>query len=164
MLKAVLAAVCLCAVAGCYSTANPIDAAPQTDLDSRVVGGWRCMFANPDANSVFALEVKRSVKDPRQYDATTMVTGGELGHFRAYGSLAGGIIVVNLQALDADAGETPWTFLRYAFLAPNLLKVDAVDEDAVEGLPDTPGALRKRLEATDAANLFAEAFVCLRLE
>ena len=63
--------------AACYESSFPLDSEPQTELDSRVLGGWRCMFAEPESHSVFALELKATGN--RRYQATTMVAGKPYG-------------------------------------------------------------------------------------
>ena len=148
---------------GCYESNFPLDAAPQIDIDARIMGGWRCMFAEPDANRVFALEVKPSGN--RLYQATTMVAGGDLGRYQLYASSFRGSPVVNVRSLQAEPGEKPWVFLRYEFLKPDVLHVQAIREAALQGVQETPSAIRKSFEKpADDEELFEDAFVCLRVK
>ncbi|MGH9385992.1 MAG: hypothetical protein ACRD2N_17070 [Vicinamibacterales bacterium] len=150
-------------VTGCYESLVPLDSAPQTDIDARVIGGWKRMFAEPDANRVFAMEVKPSGN--RQYQATTMVAGGDLGRYQLYASTLKGEPLVNVRSLQAEPGEKPWVFLRYEFLKPNVLHVRAIREAALEGTQDSAAAMRKSLEQSkDDSEIFEDAFVCLRLK
>jgi hypothetical protein len=150
------------AVAGCYESSVPLDADPQAELDPHVLGGWRCMFAEPDSHSVFALELKSA--GDRRYRATTMVAGGNLGRYDVHASMVKGTTIVNVRSLQADPDEKPWVLLRYQLLEPNVLSVRAVREQWLTGVPDSAAAVRKALEqATDESEAYENAFVCLRL-
>ena len=148
---------------GCYESAFPLDAAPQTELDSRLMGGWRCMFAEPDSHSVFAMELKAS--GDRRYQATTMVAGGDLGRYEVYGSVVKGATLVNVRSLQAAADEKPWVYLRYELLKPNILSVRSVRETVVAGAAQSAVAVRESLEQVrDERDAYEDAFICLRLE
>jgi hypothetical protein len=140
-----------------------MDAAPQTEIDSRVLGGWRCMFAEPDSHRVFAMELKTS--GDRRYQATTMVAGGDLGRYDVHASLVKGATLVNVRSLQAEPDEKPWILLRYDLLKPNVLSIRAVRDKFLEGVPDSAAAVRKALEqAQDDEEVYEDAFVCLRLK
>jgi hypothetical protein len=162
-LKVLGCAIALLALAGCYESSFPLDATPQADIDSRLLGGWRCMFAEPDSHSVFAMELK-SLGD-RRYQATTMVAGGDLGRYQVHASLVKGLPLVNVRSLQAEPDEKPWVFLRYELLKPNVLSVRAVRKEWLQGVPDSAAAVRKALEqAQDAAAVYEDVFVCLKLQ
>jgi hypothetical protein len=152
----------LIALTGCYESSFPLDPEPQTEIDSRVLGGWRCMFAEPDSQRVFAMELKSSGKG--RYQATTMVAGGDLGRYQVHVSLVKGRPVVNVRSLQAEPGEKPWLLLRYDLLKPNILSVGAVRDQWLAGVPDSAAAVRKALEqASDEGEVYEDAFVCLKL-
>ena len=160
-----VAGICLITalVAGCYDSNSPLDSAPQTDLDARIVGGWRCMFAEPDGNDVFAMEVKSSGN--RRYQVTTMMAGGNLSRYEAYASVVKGAPLVNVHALQAEPDEKPWLFLRCELVKPDLLHVRAIRDDAMKGSEDSAQAIRKILEqTTDDSETYEDAFVCMRLK
>lgn len=158
-----LVLVAALAAAGCYESSFPLDAAPQADLDLRLVGGWRCMFAEPDSHSVFAMELKSS--GDRRYQATTMVAGGDLGGYQVHASLVKGLPLVNVRSLQAEPDEKPWVFLRYELLKANVLSVRAVRKEWLQGVPNSAAAVRKTLEqAQDAGDAYEDAFVCLKLQ
>ncbi len=149
--------------AGCYESSVPLDGTPQADIDSRLLGGWRCMFAEPDSHSVFAMELK-SLGD-RRYQATTMVAGGDLGRYQVHASLVKGAPLVNVRSLQAEPDEKPWVLLRYELLKPNVLSVRAVRQEWLTGVPDSAAAVRKALEqAPSEDDVYEDAFVCLRLQ
>jgi hypothetical protein len=145
---------------GCFESSFPLDPSPQMELDSRVLGGWRCMFAEPDSHSVFALELKGGAGG--QYQATTMVAGGDMGRYQVYASSVNGDPLVNVRSFQAGPDEKPWVYLRYELLGPTVLHVRALREAAVQGVEDSATAIRKAIDkAQDEA--YEDAFVCLRL-
>jgi hypothetical protein len=149
--------------AGCYESSFPLDPEPQTDIDSRIAGGWRCMFAEPDSHRVFAMELKSLGE--RRYQATTMVAGGDLGRYQVHASIVKGSPLVSVRSFQAEPGEKPWLFLRYDLLKPNVLIVRAIRDKWLEGVPDSAAAVRKALEqAPDADEIYEDAFICLRLQ
>jgi hypothetical protein len=155
--------VAILAGAGCYESALPLDAGPQTELDPRLMGGWRCMFAEPDSHSVFAMELKATGE--RRYQATTMVAGGDLGRYEVYGSVVKGATLVNVRSLQAGADEKPWVYLRYELLKPHILSVRSVREAILQGITESPASVRKTIEqAHDENAAYEDAFICLRLE
>ncbi len=164
MLRCAAAALVLAlSAAGCYESSFPLDAAPQTEIDPRVMGGWRCMFAEPDSHRVFAMELK--TLGDRRYQATTMVAGGDLGRYDVHASLVKGATLVNVRSLQAEPDEKPWILLRYDLLKPNVLSIRAVRDKFLEGVPDSAAAVRKALEqAQDDEEVYEDAFVCLRLK
>ena len=167
MLRGLTCTACLiiasATCAACYESSFPLDSEPQAELDSRILGGWRCMFAEPESHSVFALELKATGN--RRYQATTMVAGGDLGRYEVYASTVNGAPVVNVRSLQASPDEKPWLFLRYELLKPNLLSVRSVRETAFAGVTDSAAELRKSLEQSkDEHDTDEDAFVCLKLE
>lgn len=157
-----LASLALALSLGCYESSAPLDAAPQTDIDARVLGGWRCMFAEPDSHRVFAMELKSSGN--RQYQATTMVAGGDLGRYQVYASSVKGSPLVNVRSLQAEPDEKPWTFVRYELLEPNVLHVRAVRDTLLQGVAGSSAAIRKTIEQAQDDDAYEDAFVCLRLK
>lgn len=147
---------------GCYESSIPLDTSPQTDLDPRVLGGWRCMFAEPDSHRVFAMELKSSGN--RGYQATTMVAGGDLGRYHVYASTVKGSPLVNVQSLQAEPDEKPWVFVRYELLGPSVLHVRAVRDALLQGADGSPAAIRKAIEQAGNDEAYEDAFVCLRLK
>jgi hypothetical protein len=153
----------LLALTGCYESSVPLDADPQAELDPGVLGGWRCMFAEPDSHSVFALELKSA--GGKRYRATTMVAGGNLGRYDVHASVVNGTTIVNVRSLQAEPDEKPWVLLRYDLLTPHVLNVRAVREQWLTGVPDSATAVRRALEqAKDDSQAYEDAFVCLRLK
>lgn len=162
-LRALGCALALVAVTGCYESSFPLDADPQAELDPRVLGGWRCMFAEPDAHNVFALELKSA--GGKRYRATTMVAGGNLGRYDVHASLVKGTTIVNVRSLQAEPDEKPWVLLRFDLLKPNVLSVRAIREAWMTGVPDSAAAVRRALEqANDDGEAYEDAFVCLKLQ
>ena len=160
--KPLVCALALLALPGCYESNVPLDPDPQAELDPRVLGGWRCMFAEPDSHNVFALELKPA--GDKRYRATTMVAGGNLGRYDVHASVVKGKTVVNVRSLQAEPDEKPWILLRYELLAPNVLSVRALGEQWLRGVPDSAAAVRRALEqAKDDSEAYEDAFVCLRL-
>jgi hypothetical protein len=57
---------------------------------------------------------------------------------------------VNLRELEQQAGCTsPWTFVRYALLSPDVLRLRYVKEEVFRGAERTPAAFRRVLERVD---------------
>jgi hypothetical protein len=153
----------LLSLSGCYESNVPLDPDPQAELDPGVLGGWRCMFAEPDSHSVFALELKSA--GARRYRATTMVAGGNLGRYDVHASVVNGATIVNVRSLQAEPDEKPWVLVRYELLKPNVLSVRAVREQWLNGVPDSAAAVRRALEhGPDDVDVYEDAFVCLKLK
>lgn len=151
---AILAGVLALPGGGCFF-ASPIDVAPGVDLDPSILGTWRCLpMPNPrEATAVFVV----SSSGERRYQISVRERGVGPLEFEAHASLVNGRRVLNLR------GPTPkpWTFARYSFLQPDLVRVELVDPDMLKGVEDSPASLRGALERQGGSpDLFKDGWVC----
>lgn len=146
------------AFAACYESPVPLDPTPQADLDQGVIGAWRCLPPEPGPTDEPAnLTVTRG-RD-RVYD---VVFDADDDRYEAYASVVKGRHVVNVRDLSDTKGR-PWVFMQYALLRPDILEIRIADDDALEGVEATPGALRKHMEAlAGEPRLFTGYCVCVR--
>jgi hypothetical protein len=143
----------------------PIDTTPQADLDTKLLGTWRCL--PPDARAdvqpwtfavsqarerVYGIRVESKDQPPRLLEAHASLISGRP------------ILNVNVRELEQQAQCTaPWVFVRYAFLSPDVLRIRYVKEDVFRGLERTQPAYRRALERVeDDPASYAEGPLCLR--
>ena len=83
--------------------------------------------------------------------------------YEAYASEIKGQVVLNVRDLDPRASPKPWTFARYSFLLPDVLRIQLVSDDELKGVEQASMALRSALEERDAkTGLYVDFCVCLR--
>jgi hypothetical protein len=144
---------------------SPIDATPQVDLEAKLLGTWRCLppDARPDIDPwIFAVSQARD----RVYGIRAESKDQAPRLLEAYPSLINGrpLLNVNVHELDQQtACLAPWTFVRYAFLSPDVLRIRYVKADALRGVEQTPSALRRVVERIDGDTAsYAEGPLCVR--
>jgi hypothetical protein len=121
--SAALAVSAATLVAGCYSQ-SPLDSSPQVALDTRLLGTWRCVSADPRtpqvATATFAVG---PVARDRAYVLTWQDTADEAESYRAFLSKLGSSTFLNVRPLKEDR-YSGWAFLRYSFLRANVVYVE----------------------------------------
>jgi hypothetical protein len=147
---------------GCFDFEAAIDPTPKHALDPALAGTWRCLpvDAKPDtqpANFVVA----------RARDFVYSIRFEEQGQkpdvYEAHVSEVKGHNLLNVRDLHTTFPNKPWSFARYTFLLPDVLRVQLVDDEALEGVEQTPASLRAALERLDGQpGLYADFCVCVR--
>jgi hypothetical protein len=146
----------------CYDFGAPLDSAPTQALDSELLGTWRCLGTDPSPDAEPANIVVTAAGE-RVYFIRLEAEGEAPDLYEAYASDIKGHVVLNVRDLDPRAATKPWTFARYGFLLPDVLRIQLVNDDELKGVEPTSVALRAALEQRDArAEVYADFCVCVR--
>lgn len=146
----------------CYDFGVPLDSAPTRAVDSKLLGTWRCLGTEPSPDAKPA-NIVVSAGGERIYGIRFEAEGESPDLYEAYASEIKGQIVLNVRDLDPRASTRPWTFARYSFLLPDVLRVQLVSDDELKGVEQTSLALRTALEERGArTELYIDFCVCLR--
>lgn len=155
-MKALLAFLTL-AVAACQAS-SPLDAFPQLDLDESLVGTWRCIPLDADETDEAWVTVRANSAQERTY-AITWREGSQTQEYEAFASSVADSTILNVrEAGDADG----WAFVRYDFLAGNLLRIERAREEIFDGTASSSevrAALERALDGDDSA--FEDFMVCV---
>jgi hypothetical protein len=151
------------ALGSCYDFDAPIDPTPKYALDPALLGTWRCLNADakPDATPVNFVVTRarervysirfeeKDAKNPELYEA--------------HASEVKGHMLLNVRAVDPRFPTKPWTFARYSFLLPDVLRVQLVNDETLKGVEQAPASLRTALERLDGnAELYVDLCICVR--
>jgi hypothetical protein len=160
--RAALLATSALALAGCYGFEVPIDPAATSPLDPALLGTWRCLAPGSGADEKpLAVAFDRADRD----DAYSIVLDelkSSPARLEAHGSEVAGHTVLNV--LDPTATSRPWTFVRYSFLMPDVLRLELVEDAGLADVEPTSWSLREALERRDGSDgLYADFCVCVRV-
>lgn len=146
----------------CYDFGAPLDSAPTQAVDSKLLGTWRCLGRDPEPDAKPANIVVTAAGE-RAYAIRLEAEDEAPDLYEAYASEIKGHVVLNVRDLDPRAAAKPWTFARYGFLLPDVLRIQLVSDDELKGVEHTSVALRAALEQRDArSGLYADFCVCVR--
>jgi len=150
------------AIVSCYDFDAPIEPTPKHALDPALLGTWRCLGTDQPPDAKPANFVVTAARD-RVYSIRFAEGDEKPEAYEAHASEVKGHTVLNVRDLDPGFPTKPWTFARYSFLLPNVLRVQLVDDDVLKGVEQTPTALRAALERLDGKpELYAEICICVR--
>jgi hypothetical protein len=152
-LAAVLAAACF---------DHPIDPAPQIALDPALVGTWRCLPVDGDADDKPAT-VAVAPQGTREYAVTWKEKQGEEpDRYRAYLSSLPIPRLLNVQLLKEGQKDKTWVFVRYPMLRRGVVHMEYLDDERLKGVENTPVALRRAVERQrKSRELFKDWCVCV---
>jgi hypothetical protein len=140
------ASVAVCAatvLASCYSQ-SPLDPSPQSPLDQKLLGTWRCVSPDPvKAEVATAGFAVGPVTKDGEYLLTWGAPNEEADSYRAFTSVLGDSTFLNVRPLQEDQ-YTGWTFLRYSFLRANVLYVELVSNEPFKEKESTASAAAAR--------------------
>lgn len=156
-------AVLLAAVAaGCYESAFPLDPEPRVELDGRLLGTWRCLPLDQDADEQPVTLTVTQTRD-RVLGVVWQEPGKGPDRYEAYASTVGGGPLLNVRELTDGTPSGQWVFARYELARPNVLQLQIVAQEAMAGVAKTPVAVRQALEPRrlDPA-LYSDFCVCAR--
>jgi hypothetical protein len=165
-LRIVTAVACL-ALPACYDFDFPLDPKPQVKVDARLLGTWRCLGAEADLDDApLVLRVERGGEWTTHWSTRSQSPDDkDSGEYDVHAStLKGGNL---LNALEIKSGEPgKWSFVRYTFLLPHVLRIQLVDEDAfTETAKSNAGALRKELERRgNDPKVYKDFCLCVRVK
>jgi hypothetical protein len=148
---------------GCYESSFPLGSPQTGNIDSGIVGVWRCVQGGEKENKSFLMNVIPF--DEKQYYMGIEMEGEKPVHYRAFSSSIGGITLLNLQELDPRTvpAERKWIFVRPTVLKQNILQVELVKDEAFKGIDPSLSAVREVVEKKIASpELYQDFCVCTR--
>lgn len=156
-------AAMLLASAGCYESETPLDPMPLIDITPAVLGTWRCLPLDGDADEpAVTLTVKRGSQD-RYYDALWQESDKAPDRYEAYASVLQGTTILNVRERDERGATGKWTFLRYTLLRPNVLHLQVVADAGMAGVPRTAAAVRVAVERErNTPSFYTDVAACAR--
>ena len=157
-----MAAIAAAMAAGCYESDFPLDPAPRLEVEEALLGTWRCLPFNADADEEPAtVRVKHGGE--RRYAITWQESGKEPERYEGFASSVRGTRFVNVRELKATGESGKWTYLKPTLLRPSVLQLQVVDSDALKGVEASPAAVRAAIERQLARPaLTADFCVCVR--
>lgn len=158
----VLALLAVALLGGCYESDVPLDSAPQIGTDAALVGTWRCLPLDADAEEQPATVVVQS-NGSREYGVTWREGDKDPERYRAYLSSVRVPRLLNVQWLKEGKTDKTWAFIRYSFLRSGVLYLQVVSEDALKNVEHTPAALRRAIERHEKqSSLYVDFCACVR--
>ena len=144
-LAVLLLAVVAC---GCYEASAPLGPPGAVRVDPVIAGTWRCVPPPEDKSNERAVLVVMPF-DESQYFAEWTSEGDTPDRYRAYGTRAGGQVVLNVHQVPATEGG--WAFFRYRIDPAGALHLSMVNDDAMKGLDERAALAAIRSRAGDEA-------------
>ncbi len=159
--------VCGCLwLPACYDFDFPLDPEPRVPVDGRLVGVWRCLSVETDVDEPVALlRIERRTGQVAQWTFETPSTDGstEKGEFDVHGSTVKGGELLNARETKKDDGAAKWSFVRYSFLLPGVLRLQVVRDEPFEKVEGQAASLRKEVEKRrDDPTIYSDFCVCVR--
>ena len=149
--------------AGCYESEFPLDAEPLIDLNPALLGTWRCLPLDGDADEPpVTLTIARGAR-ARLYDALWQEPGGSPDRYDAYASVLHGTTVMNVRARNDRAPVGKWLFMRATLMRPNALHLQVVADAAMAGVAKTAHAVRDAVERDrNTGAFYTDVALCAR--
>jgi hypothetical protein len=157
-----LAVIAAALVGGCYESELPLDPAPQAPVDESWLGTWRCLPFNADADEdPVTVAVKRAPDE--RYGITWLESGKAPERYAAFASSVGDARLLNVQEVKAGAPDGKWVYVKPTLLRPNVIQVQIVNDDALDGVAKTAPAVRGAIERQlKSPSLLVDFCVCVR--
>lgn len=158
----------------CFDFPVPLDPDPKLKLDSRLLGAWACLPAEPTVPPDLRVKAREDDRPiALRFDGANLkyrvrVVGldkpDEEGVWEGFASELGERTVLNLKTVSEDAKPDEVTLVNYRLLSPSVVQFDLIDDDPVKGKPLSPSSeLRKTLLAHRPQDeLFKPFMVCVR--
>jgi len=133
-------------------------------VDARLLGAWRCLGTQSDLDeSPGVLRIARRTDFISKWTFESPASDGttEKSEYEAHGSTVKGGALLNVRDLGEKANGK-WNFVKYSFLLPDVLRVQAVSDEPFAKMKDAK-SLRKEIEKrrNDAA-IYADFLICVR--
>jgi hypothetical protein len=160
--REVIALVAALCAGACYESDFPLDSAPQLAVDAALLGTWRCLPLNADAQEPPATVV---VESPREhyYEVTWQEEGKSPDQYEAHASSVRVPRLLNIQELKDGVGSNKWAFGRYTFFRPQVFQLQMVSDKALEKVEKSRPAVRDAIEhLRENPSLFVDFCVCVR--
>jgi len=151
------------ALAGCYESTAPLDAAPEHEIDRALLGTWRCLPSNPASDEEAASFVVASTSDRVYAISFEEGPGKEPERYEGFLSRIKDKPFLNVRQLKAKPSDKPWAFVRYAYLRPDVVQVHIVSDELLKDVEGSPESVRSALERhLEKPELLYNYCVCLR--
>lgn len=150
------------ALGGCYESEFALDAAPQVAIDPAVLGTWRCLPIDADADEQPATMVVARAGS-RAYAVTWREGEKPPDRYEVFPSRLKGARMLNIRELPESGADRKWVFGRYASPRPKVLYLQIVNDKALSGVKKTRGSVRQaiaRLQKSPA--LYTDFTVCAK--
>lgn len=161
-----LAAVLISAgvAAGCYESDVPLDAAPTAGIDAGLLGPWRCLPVDGEADEAAATLTVTPQPAAGTFEATWDEPGSAPDRYEGFASRVDDVTYLNTRERHDGGALSAWFFVRPTLLRPNALLVQVVDEAALAGAPKTAAGLREALRRRrDDPALLSGGALCVRV-
>jgi len=150
----------------CYDFDFPLDPSPGVPLDARLNGLWRCLAMEKDVDEpVATLRVSpRTARVARwTFEPSSKAEPPETAEFDVHGSTVKGGQLLSAQEVKAD-GAGKWSFVRYTFLLPDVLRLQVVKDEPFEKVEENAKALRKEVEKRRGdEGIYDDFSICIRV-
>lgn len=173
--RVLLLALAALGLPACYDFPVPLDPEPMLKPDSRLLGVWACLPAEPTvppdlrlpASELDLLMTVKFQENDRRYRIRMVALGKpdeEEGLWDGYASELDQRTVLNLWPISKGSKKDEVTLVTYRLLSSGVVQFDLIDDDPVKGKPLSPSSeLRKTLLAHRPQDeLFSPFMVCVR--
>ena len=145
------------AASGCYQSDSPLDASPQSPIDARLIGAWRCVGPDRDDD---AITITTAASAKGLYAITWEEPGKKPDRYEGYVVALQGTTVINVR--ETSTPPSQWSLVHVDFLQPDVALIKVVNETLLEKRSAT--AVRATLEQQRANPALYEKdpLVCLR--
>ena len=161
-----LAAVLISAgvAAGCYESDAPLDAAPTAGIDAGLLGAWRCLPVDGEADEAAATLTVTPQPAGGSFEATWDEPGSAPDRYEGFASRVDDVTYLNTRERRDGGALSAWFFVRPTLLRPTALLVQVADEAALAGAPKTAAGLREALRRRrDDPALLSGGALCARV-
>ena len=161
--RIVMLAVLAAFASGCYESEFPLDADPLIDLNPALLGVWRCLPLDGEADEPpVTLTIARSART-RVYDTTWQEPGDAPDRYDAYASVLQGTTLMNVRERSVAGPVGKWMFMRATLLRPNALYLQVVADAAMTGVAKTANAVRATVERQrNTGAFYTDVALCAR--
>src|SRR5262245_55654171 len=143
-MRRLLLVVACVVLPACYDFPFPLDEKATVANDPRLNGKWRCLPAKgDDPSGRLSIEPTSPTEARWTFDVHEETGKDERSVYAVHGSTLSPTIL-NVRHAEADDAR-PWTVARFAFLRPDVLFLQVLDDEPFSG-EKTGAALRKALE------------------
>jgi hypothetical protein len=161
--RVMLVMACL-SLPACYDFDYPLDPRPQTPVDGRLVGAWRCLGAEAELDDdPGVLRVVRPTELTSRWTFESRSANGtpEKSEYDVHAStVPGGALLNAIERGEKANGK--WNLVRYSFLLPDVLRIQLVKDEPFEGVKDAK-ILRSEIEKRkDDPAIYADFMICVR--
>jgi hypothetical protein len=149
----------------CYDFDFPLDPKPVVPVDARLVGAWRCLGAqadSDDAPGILAIARRSDATARWTFESRAADGTAEKSEYDVHAStVPGGNLLNALELGDKASGK--WSFVRYSFLLPSVLRVQLVNDEPLARVKGAADSLRLEIEKRrDDPAIYTDFLICVR--